>query len=339
MPLDAVSNITSPLMEVSIMSKGIWAFALIVLLLCQTAQAAGMDKCGTHGHITTECVDLTNVDSTIPAQFNNILAVAIYTNASKNRGSKLILWMNGTQGKIDRAPSGPITAIGKKGFLKFAAEAGYRIISVPYDNKSAILGLCIHNSDIFCSENVRNDRLFNGPTSIVYKASRLIQYLAKSHPDMGWDEYLKGQDLNWSRIMVGGQSQGAGMAAFIAKKYRVERVICFSAPLDHSGPRLAPWLEWPSQTPMDRWYATYHVQEPFAPWLKRAYPVLKIPAVHIFAFTSPTAHPERKMSYHGSGVSDPVHMNEWKIMLGMNAAGNLPQNHSITDDDDDDTDE
>ena len=240
--------------------------------------------------------------------------------------------MNGTQPKIDRAPSGPITVIGKKGFLKFAAEAGYRIISVPYDNKSAILGLCVHNSDIFCSENVRNDRLFNGPPSIVYKAIRLIQYLAKSHPEMGWDEYLKGPELNWSKIIVSGQSQGAGMAAFIAKKYRVERVICFSAPLDHSGPRLAPWLEWASQTPMDRWYAIYHVQEPFAPWLKKSYPVLKIPADHIFAFTSPTAHPEKKMSYHGSGVSDPVHMIEWGIMLGINS-GHAAEN--VNDDDDD----
>ena len=38
------------------------------------------------------------------------------------------------------------------------------------------------------------------------------------------------------------------------------------------------------------------------------------------------------MSYHGSGVSDPVHMREWGIMLGINS-GHAAEN--VNDDDDD----
>ena len=126
------------------------------------------------------------------------------------------------------------------------------------------------------------------------------------------------------------------MAAFIAKKHQVERVICFSSPLDHSGQNPAPWLKWPSQTPMERWYAAYHVQEPFAPWLEISYPILGIPPGHIFAFKSAIPHLRNKKQYHGNGMNSAVHANDWAIMLGVSIGGLASSIDSSDDRDDDD---
>ena len=66
----------------------------------------------------------------------------------------------------------------------------------------------------------------------------------------------------WGRIVLAGQSQGAGMAAFIAKRQAAARVILFSSPWDFvvsdgNARRLAAWISAPSKTPPERWFGGY----------------------------------------------------------------------------------
>ena len=124
--------------------------------------------------------------------------------------------------------------------------------------------------------------------SIVNRLVKLLQYVDGNHPDGGWGSYLENGAPNWQRIAVCGQSQGAGMAAFIAKEHEVARVILFSSPWDfvEAGGRreLAPWLALPSKTPPDRWFGGYHARENMADLLARSYAELKIPRDHIRIF-------------------------------------------------------
>ncbi|WP_204298328.1 hypothetical protein, partial [Stenotrophomonas maltophilia] len=72
----------------------------------------------------------------------------------------------------------------------------------------------------------------------------LLRLLDREQPARGWGHYLDGDGLNWEAILVSGQSQGAGMAAWIARRHKVRRVVLFSSPWETSGRqrRPAPWI-------------------------------------------------------------------------------------------------
>lgn len=67
--------------------------------------------------------------------------------------------------------------------------------------------------------------------SAVSRLTAVIRYLDRRHPKLGWAGHLTPGDRPlWPRIVVSGLSQGAGMAAFIAKRFPVNRVVLFSSP-------------------------------------------------------------------------------------------------------------
>ena len=158
--------------------------------------------------------------------------------------------------------------------------------------------------------------------SIVNRLVKLLQYLDRNHPDAGWGSYIENGLPNWQRIVVCGQSQGAGMAAYIAKEHAVARAILFSSPWDfiEAGGRreLAPWLDSPSKTPPDRWFGGYHARENMADLLARSYAELKIPRDHIRVFNVglPAGHrPKGGNPFHGQGINNPVYAQQWAFFL------------------------
>ena len=84
----------------------------------------------------------------------------------------------------------------------------------------------------------------SGVNSIENRLRKLLLYLAAQRPDEEWAGFVTGGEIDWSRIAVGGHSQGAGMAAFIGKRYGVARVALWSGPNDYMvrANRVAPWL-------------------------------------------------------------------------------------------------
>lgn len=90
--------------------------------------------------------------------------------------------------------------------------------------------------------------------TIVNRLVKLLSYLQEHDAPRRWDGYLLNGEPNWSRIVVSGLSQGAGMAAYIAKRKAVARAVLFSSPWDFMGAsrQLAPWISEPSATPPDR---------------------------------------------------------------------------------------
>ena len=201
--------------------------------------------------------------------------------------------------------------------LNVIAQQGYTVIGLSYDVEPSLSKVCPRNPNPQCSGNFRQVRTFGdgaGPVqnppaeSITARLTDLIRYLDRTHPGKGWNAYL-GPDGGpaWDRILVSGLSQGAGMAAYIAKRYPVYRVVLFSSPWDTTGRdrHPAPWLSKPSATPPDRWWAERHRREKTTKLIARAYEALRIPSDHILLFdgdlaSSKAQSTESANPYHGS---------------------------------------
>lgn len=248
-------------------------------------------------------------------------------NANSGPDANLLVFLPGTGGK----PPGPLP------FLKAAADAGYRVISLAYNDEPAVNVYCPRRPDPNCAEKFRQMRIYGDGTSInpaidntpaesiVNRLVKLLQYLNRQQPQRGWGGYLDNNVPNWKRIALAGQSQGAGMAAFIAKRQAVARVILFSSPWDFTVKdghvrRLATWLSAPAKTPPQRWYGGYHERENMAGLMAKAYAALRIPPNHVrvFALDLPAARRQgssRKL-FHGEGIRNPAYARDRAFFLG-----------------------
>ncbi|HXR15691.1 MAG TPA: hypothetical protein VN777_05710 [Terriglobales bacterium] len=246
----------------------------------------------------------------------------------------MLLFMAGTSGgPADYMP-----------FLIAGSKAGYRVVGLEYNDEPAVAQICQSRPDATCSGLFREKRIFGNEVfrdiddtpeeSIVNRLVKLVQFMDAQHPGDGWGNYLVNQQPNWSRIAVSGHSQGAGMAAFIAKKYLVARVVLLSSPWDHYGQfgQLAPWIKDSSITPPELWYGAYHKHEHEADTLKRSYKALGVPENHIRIFTLDpnlsllTGKPDPKEDYFHSGEittltprkpdGTPAYADDWAFLLG-----------------------
>ena len=249
---------------------------------------------------------------------------------SVRQTAPLLVFMPGTGGKPERTTD----------FANVAARRGYRVIGLAYVDTPAVMQRCPRDPDTKCSEKFRQKRIFGDDVlhaiddrpeeSIVNRLVKLLSTLHREHPTEGWDAYLDNNQPRWNRIAVSGLSQGAGMAAFIAQKKRVERVILFSSPWDSYGRQrtLASWiLTGPGATPPERWFGVYHEKEPTAALIAAAYAALRIPSKQTRVFKlEPVSFGRGEPQYHpsvvGNGVTPrrpdgtPAYLDEWIFLLG-----------------------
>jgi predicted esterase len=223
--------------------------------------------------------------------------------------------------------------------LAVAAAHGYRAVSLSYNDVPAIIAVCPQDRDPACSAKVRQKRIFGDDVteriddtaaeSIVNRLVKLLARLDQEHPSEQWSQYLENGALKWERIAVSGHSQGAGMAAYIAQKKRVARVIVFSGPWDFHGRdrQLDPWvLAGAGATPAALWFGAYHKKENTAALIAQAYKGLGIPPAHIRVLALEPARIVGENPYHlsvvgtgttprdGSGL--PLYAEDWSFLLG-----------------------
>jgi hypothetical protein len=136
------------------------------------------------------------------------------------KSANLLLFLPGTNGEPS---AGPIE------FYRTAVAQKYRLISLSYIDTPAVAQVCTAaRGDPLCAEKFRQKRVFGEDItalisdtpadSIVNRLTKLLQYLAATDASGGWSQYLYNGRPQWERIAVAGQSQGGGMAAFIAKR-------------------------------------------------------------------------------------------------------------------------
>jgi len=236
----------------------------------------------------------------------------------------LAIFLPGTGGK-------PANTVG---LLRVVAAQGYRVIGLEYDDTPAVVQVCPRDPDPDCSARFREMRVYGAGThapvanpvaeAIVPRLVATLRYLDREDPKQGWAGYLDGDQPRWDRIAVSGLSQGAGMAAFIAKQHRVRRVVLFSSPWDFTGAdrRPAPWLRGPSATPPERWQAEYNRRENTVALIVPAYAALGIPSGNIRVFDldlPPGAGANSPNPYHGITIRDPRYAPQWRAMFGSGA--------------------
>lgn len=106
------------------------------------------------------------------------------------------------------------------------------------------------------------------------------------------------------------------MAAYIAKRQAVARVILFSSPGDFVASNrklqmMAPWLAMPAATPAERWFGGYPMRENTANLLAKSFVTLRIPPQNIRVFKGDLPAPQKEKRdenpLHGLGLMDPAY--------------------------------
>ena len=245
-----------------------------------------------------------------------------YVSYHPNKKGKLFLFIPGTGGKAERGP---------KKLFETALEAGYRLINISYLNRPSVARICRRDSlikDPQCARHFREKRIFGTgdfpwipdqpQDAIAHRLTQLIIHLNKIDREGSWGDFLTDQEeLRWDRIVATGQSQGGGMAAFIAQRKLVDKIITFSGGWDKASPRvLADWYADKSVTPAERWYGTFHKLEPKALDIEQSYHTLGIPPKNIFGLGLEIREGKKA---HGEAIRNTIYTPLWKDLLGDGA--------------------
>jgi len=229
----------------------------------------------------------------------------------------LLVWLPGTHG---RPAEGPM------GVLRAALDGGYRVIGLSYLDGDAVGQVCAGprlRSLRNCAALMRQQRVWGDAPrapiadrpedAIVPRLVGLLKHLAAQDPASQWSTYLDGDEPRWNRIVLAGQSQGGGMAEFLAKTRAVAGVLSFSGGWDReAGGELASWYRRASVTPPERWHATYHLRETAADLLAQSYRDLGIPPAQVHALDLPLRPGGQP---HGEGIANPAYAPLWRQML------------------------
>ncbi|MEI7610779.1 MAG: hypothetical protein WCJ64_25630, partial [Rhodospirillaceae bacterium] len=125
--------------------------AALVVIIAGPAYSASTAICSNPpAGMVVHCVNPHDTSADLPS--SDRLNFVMFKSGSP-RGSKLFLWASGTE--THQRP-GPVGAKVKP--MVVAAENGFRAVSVPYDNQTAIVAVCRSDPDPLCSEKERRRR-------------------------------------------------------------------------------------------------------------------------------------------------------------------------------------
>jgi hypothetical protein len=308
----------------------LWLLSLSACLAMMGAPPGAMSQvgklppaCALEPGRIIRCIKPSETDPSIQ-RFDSAHYVLVDTISKP--GGNLLVYLAGT----GLAPPGPVD------FLKTAADAGYRVISLAYNDTPSVLAFCQRNPVPGCYDKFHRMRIYGdqtlgdrtdsntGAESIVNRLAKLLQLLERRDAKGGWGTYLENGNPSWSRIALAGWSQGAGMAAFIAKEHATARVVLFSGPFDSfrppdGGRQLAAWISKPSETPPALWFGAYHAREDGSDLLASVYSALGIPQDHIRVFQL-DLNAKRQGSdlnpFHAEALHNPAYAQQRAFLLG-----------------------
>jgi hypothetical protein len=148
-------------------------------------------------------------------------------------------------------------------FLTTARSVGYHVLGLDYWNLGlSVAKTCGH--DAHCYGDVQANR-FDGShpgrfssvprsESILSRLIHALTVLGSRDPQGGWNQYLSDGEVQWSRIVLAGHSQGGGESAYIAHRHRVQGVLMFASPVATDGHVSASWMSTTGATAMSRYY-------------------------------------------------------------------------------------
>ena len=271
----------------------------------------------------------SDTDPRIDRYSGNGYEHSIYYDPAAKPRDLLLVFLPGTGGK----------GRGSRAFNTLAAKEGYHVVSLAYPSDVS-MSTFHASADPDCFLKARENIIYgkmpfqrlsiNRPNSIVNRLQKLLEYLAEKYPDEKWDQFLTdNHEIDWSKVVVAGQSQGGGHAALIGMQHEVARVLMFGAPKDFNVHfnKPATWYSEKSATPIDRFFSFVHradeghgctypqqLENYRAMKLLPRYPVINVddhqpPYDHTRLFTSQKS----QQSPHGSIVTDKTYADAWRV--------------------------
>lgn len=144
--------------------------------------------------------------------------------------------------------------------LKVMAEQGVAAIGLNYENDTSVETECGLLGG--CFANVRSARFLGGNFSpfVASTADGAENRLKKLLKHLGWTNFYSPatNTIAWSKIILGGHSQGAGMAAYISKSMAVSRVCQFSGTWDQVNNAPVAWLSQTAATSGSKLFGFAH---------------------------------------------------------------------------------
>lgn len=254
----------------------------------------------------------------------------VYINSSAPQRNQLLVFIPGTGGR----------GHGAKAFCHLAANEGFHVVSLAYPSLLSVSKF--HESsdpDAFLKarENIIYGKPYkelqtNEANSILNRLTSLVRYLAKQFPDENWQQYLSEKEaVDWSKLVLAGQSQGGGHAGLLGMQHEVARVLMFGAPKDFNVhfDKPAKWLSAPSKTPLNRFFSFVHSSDEHHgcsyPQQLENYRALKLmpkyAVINVDDVAAPFDHSRlltskrTEESPHTSVIDDRAFGSVWKYML------------------------
>ncbi len=196
------------------------------------------------------------------------------SNTKTIRGAHLVF-----DNKIDNPSQYLLVSVGGTGsypkalqaFDSVAEESGLQALAIDYPN-AVISTICRKNPSEGCFNNFRNEIVFGESTSqwtevdvdnsLVHRIESLAKFQLEKEPRR-WERFFKDGELDWSRLILVGHSQGSGNVAYLAKFKAVQAVILLGGPQDSDENGVADWTSEPGATPGDRHFALLHKDDYF----------------------------------------------------------------------------
>lgn len=198
----------------------------------------------------------------LPGAANRDLRHLVVIDASRQNGF-LYVHLAGSGGLPENSQA----------LVTFAAVRGYHVLSLAYPNWPSVGERTGAGGDLLAPGAVRAERLFgvdasplvdvDPANSVVNRLARLLLHQHANYPLERWDQFLRAGQPNWARIVVGGHSQGAGHAAYLAQEVTLAGALLFGGPGDFvAGVGVASWVFRPLRIPSTALYGFVHAQDP-----------------------------------------------------------------------------
>jgi hypothetical protein len=157
-----------------------------------------------------------------------------------------------------------------------AVAMGYHGISLTYPNQTAGNPLCGPTGDTTCHERLRRE-VIDGvdrhpsiaitPTnSIINRLTKLLIYMNRQQPAQGWGQYIVNGQINWSKVIIGGHSQGGALAGVIGRFYPAKRILMFSMVDFLNNGKIPSWEKLTFNNA--NYYSLINMNDELVPWSK-----------------------------------------------------------------------
>lgn len=177
------------------------------------------------------------------------------------RNGKLLVTVGGTGSK----------PLNFRALQQFATTLGYDVVALDYPNAVTTvkcrLAKDLNCFDHFHQEIVQGKEVSDLCTvdlnnSLEQRLRDVLKHLSatagRSNASGRWSEYYSQGQIQWSKLVLVGHSQGSGHVAFLGKLHKVDRVFLIAGPQDSFDPLPAPWLLQAGATSNDRYFALLH---------------------------------------------------------------------------------